>query len=310
MLDLRNLHTYYIEKYGKEKVAEIVGQKSPVIAMWLKTSKFPVDALQSLLEHDPEPMSAVRPLYENPPSGTKLCVLMPLIGPPEPKCMDAFARLYDRREMGYKRSAFNSLPVARNVLAHWALEKGFEHFYFRDGDMVEPCGDAALYRELTENPDYPDVYAGVNTIYRLLSHRLKAGRTDVTMVSVAYTSRSRDAIPQYGGDPAQAKAEMRLGPRNELKEKPWCGFGGVLIHRSVFEDIIRTQGDELRMDPNGIRRRFGYEYSFFHSVDKETPGDDIPFCKRVARAGHKIHIDLAVHSAHVGDRAYTYKDIK
>src|SRR5690348_4617412 len=111
MLDLRNLHSYYIDKYGVQKVAEIVGQKPPVISMWIKTSKFPVDALSSLIEHDPDPIHAVKPLYENPPVGTKLCILMPLMGPPEPKTMDCLLRLYDRREMGFKRVAFNNLSV-------------------------------------------------------------------------------------------------------------------------------------------------------------------------------------------------------
>lgn len=311
MLDLRNLHSYYIEKYGVQKVAEIVGQKPPVISMWIKTSKFPVDALSCLIEHDPDPIHAVRPLYENPPTGTKLCILMPLIGPPEPKTMDCLLRLYDRREMGFKRVAFNNLSVARNALMGWWLASEYEWAFFMDGDMVLPCGDAAAFKTLAELPNYPDSYAGLNAIYRMLSHRVKNGKTDATIVSCAYVSRSKDAIPQFGGgEKPEGRMEMRLGPRAELKEKPWCGFGGVLVHRSVPEDIIKTQGDEIKMQPGGIGGRFGYQYAMFSPSDRETPGDDLPWCKRASRAGHKIYVDYAVHAAHVGDRAYTFADIK
>lgn len=310
MFDLRKLQTYYLEKYGRERIAELLDQKQPVIAMWEKSGKFPVDALQKMLEHDPEPLSEVRPLYENPPTGTRLAILMPLIGPPEPKTLDCLMRLYDRREMGFQRMAFNNLSVSRNYLAAWALQRGFEWFFWHDGDMLHPCGDAAYFKKAAGLPILPDVFAGVNTIYRLLSHRVKSGRTDATIVSICYVSRSEKATPQFGGGELPTeRGEVRRGPFDALREKPWVGFGGVLTHRSVFEDIIRTQGDEIRMKPNGIGARFGYEYGFFDPLDRETPGDDVPFCSRAIRAGHKIFVDMAVHSAHIGDRAFTFRDV-
>lgn len=310
MLDLRQLHTYYIDKYGRDTVASILDQKAAVVAMWQRSSKFPVDALQRLLEHDPEPLAAIRPLYENPPAGTKLAILMPLTSAPEPKTMDCLLRLYDRTQMSFKRAAFNNLSVARNILAAWWLNGTSEWAFWMDGDMVHPCGDAAFFKTSAELPAYPDAYAGINTINRLLYHRLKAGKTNATMVSVCYVSRSKEAVPQFGGgERSESRMEMRMGPRDELREKSWCGFGGVLTHRSVFEDIIKNQGDEIRMKPGGIGTRFNYSYSFFSPTDRETPGDDVPFCQRALRAGHKIHVDYAVQSAHVGDRCYSYKDI-
>jgi hypothetical protein len=311
MLDLTKLPSYYIEKYGRERVAEIIEQSANVVAMWEKAGNFRLNAVQKLLDFDPEPISEIRPLYENPPTGTKLAIVMPLIGCPEPKSVDCLMRLYDKREMRYHRVAFNNLSVARNALAAWALREGFEWVYWRDGDMMEPCGDAAFFKRETGLLDLPDQFAGINTIYRLLHHRVKAGRADATMVSVSYPSRNNHATPQFGGgDTQSSRSEVRRGPRvTELKEVPWCGFGGVLTHRSVFEDIIRTQGDEIRMAPGGVGQRFGYEYAMFSSTDHNTPGDDIPFCIRARRAGHKIFVDLAVHAAHIGDRPYTYKDV-
>lgn len=311
MFDLLKLPPYYLEKYGRDRIAELLGQKSAIVAMWEKSGKFPLDAVQKLLEHDPEPLKEVRPLYENPPQGTKLCVLMPLMGPPEPKTMDCLIRLFDRREMSFKRASFNNLSVARNSLAAWGLDNGFDEFAWLDGDMVVPCGDAATFKGHADLPNYPDIFAALHSFYRLMSHRKKAGRSDATFVSSAYVSRSKEAIPQYGvGDPSFARMDLRRGPRDELKEVSWCGFGCVWHTRSVLEDIIRTQGSEIKMNPNGIGRRFSYSYGFFNPIDGETPSDDIPMCIRAKRAGHKIHVDMAVQAAHVGDRAYTYQDIR
>jgi hypothetical protein len=102
---------------------------------------------------------------------------------------------------------------------------------------------------------------------------------------------------------------VKQGPQDRLIEVPWVGFGGVLTHRKVFEDIIATQGDEIRMKPGGVGTMFNYEYGFFDPIDRETPGDDVPFGIRAGKAGHKCYVDLAIVGAHVGDRAFTYQDL-
>lgn len=311
MFDLMKLPPYYMEKYGRDRIAELLGQKSAIVAMWEKSGKFPLDAVQKLLEHDPEPLKEVRPLYEVPTTNHKLCILMPLMGPAEPKTMDCLMALYDKSQMAYKRVSFNNLSVARNTLAAWFLRNGFEWAMWIDGDMVLPCGDAALFKAHSGMSQLPDVFASVHTIYRLLSHRLKQGKMDATIVSVCYVSRNGEAIPQFSaGETPEARFSVRRGPRDELIHRNWVGFGGVLTHRSVFESIIQTQGDSIKMNPNGVGRRFGYEMGFFNPIDGETPGDDVAFSLRAVRAGHKPYVDMAVHAAHIGDRAYTYADIK
>lgn len=301
--DLNALPAHYLATHGLAKVAEITGQSTSIVSMWTKRNKFPLDAVAKLLEFDPAPLAAIRPLYTNPEPGKKLAILMPLIGPPEPKSMDALIKLYDPREMEFKRFAFNSLPVARNALAAWFLRGPFEWSYWRDGDMVEPCGDAAYFKDAAELPQMPDAFAGIHSIFRLLVHKK-------TMVSVSYVSRQKSAVPQFGGDAQMNRIEMRRGPQNRIVERQWAGFGGILIHRRVFEDIIRTQGDEIRMKSDSpIAKRFGYEYALFHPIDREMPGDDLPFCVRAARAGHPCFVDLAVQAAHIGDRAYTFADV-
>lgn len=303
MFDITTLPAYYLEKYGRAVVSEVVGEKTSVVAMWEKRGKFPLAAVQKLLEHDPEPLGKITPLYTNPEPGKKLAFLVPLSSPPEPKMVDSLVKLYDKREMNYKRVAFNNLSVARNALAAWALRGPYQKFWWQDGDSLCQAGDAAWFKKAADLPMVPDTFAGLNSIYRALVHKK-------TIVSVCYRGRANGAPPQFGGGETQAmRMKVRQGCRDEVIEVPWSGMGGMLTDRSVFEDIIKTQGDEIRMKPGGIGARFNYQYDFFGPIDRETPGDDVPFCARARRAGHKIYVDLALQAAHIGDRAYTFKDL-
>jgi hypothetical protein len=310
VLNLTVLPQRYLDALGRQEIARITGQTTSAVAMWIKRGKFPIDALQKLLEHDPTPIHEVQPLYPVQPLDKKLAILIPLTTPPPPRLLDCFARLYDPHQMMYQRSSFNYLSVTRNALAAWALRiKSLEWTFWMDaGDMIMPCGDAAWYKREADMPNVSDVYAGLHTIYRLLAHRLKNGRQDATIVSCSYVSKQDRGEPQFGGG-QQMRQLVRQGPQDRLIEVPWCGFGGVLVHRSVFEDIIRTQGDEIKMGPNGVGSRFHYEYGLFSPLDRHTPGDDVPFCERARRAGHKIYVDLAVQAAHFGDRCYSFNDL-
>lgn len=304
MIDLTALPAHYLATYGPAKVAEVVGASTSVLQMWIKRGKVPLAAVQKLLEFDPGPMASIQPLYTNPVPGTKLAILVPLASSPAPKTMDCLMKLYDRKEMGYQRLSFNCISVSRNALAAWALRGGFEYFYWHDGDSVVPCGDGAWFKDAAGLPQMPDAFANLHTIYRLIYHRK-------TIASCCYVSRRNDASPQFeGGDTNEMRALVKRGPQNKIIERQWSGFGGMLTHRSVFEDIIRVMGDEIRMKPDGVGGRFGYEYAFFDPFNREVPGDDIPFLKRAERCGHKCFVDLAVQAAHIGDRAFTYADIK
>lgn len=295
---------------GKDEVARVVGQSPNVVAMWMKRGKFPIDAVQRLLEYDPTPLHEIRPLYEVEPLNKELAVLMPLSTPPNPHVLDCFARLYDKREMMFQRCSFNCLSVSRNALAAWFLRnKALKWAFWLDGgDTIVPAGDSVWYKQAAEMPNVSDVFAGLNTIYRLLSHKLKRGKEDATFVSCSYVSKKDRGDPQFGGGP-QMRQLVRQGPQDKLIEVPWVGFGGVLTHRSVFEDIIRTQGEEIKMGPNSVGSRFHYDHSFFGPMDRHIPGEDIPFCIRANKAGHKIYVDLAVQAAHFGDRCFTFNDL-
>ncbi len=302
MLNLTALPQRYVEALGRDKVAEIVGEKMPTVALWIsKNYSFPLRAVEALLAFDPSPIHEIKPLYAAPEPGNKLAILIPLSGPPAPKMMDTFARLYDRHEMTYERFAFNNLSVSRNALAASFLRGPSQWAYWMDGDMMVPASDAAWYKREAEVPKMPDIFAGLNTIYRMLVHKK-------TIVSCSYVSRRSNAVPQFGGGEFR-KNEIRRGPQDMVIEVPWAGMGGMITHRSVFEDIIKTQGAEIRMKPGGIGARFNYEYAFFNPIDLETCGDDVPFSIRATKAGHKVHVDLAVQAAHIGDRPYTFLDL-
>src|SRR5262245_25575088 len=152
MFDITKLPAYYFEKYGEEKVREIVGAAPNVFGIWKRDMRFPLDAVQKMLEFDPAPLSEVRPLYENPPNGQKIAILMPCIGEPKAKTMDCIVKLMNPKEMVFQRAATTYLDVSRNELAAWALRQDFEWLYWQDADMVVPCGDAAWYKNATENP--------------------------------------------------------------------------------------------------------------------------------------------------------------
>ena len=304
MLDLLSLPGKYLDTYGRDKVAEVVGENARIISMWKKRGKFPVTAIQKLLDFDPSPLHAIKPLYTLPEPGKKVAFLMPLSGPPAVKTMECVLKLFDRTTMEFKRVAFNNLSVSRNALAGWALRGPYEWFWWHDGDSVVPCGDAAWFRASADLPQLPDAFAVLNSIHRALYHKK-------TIVSVCYVGRSKGAPPQFGGGgTALNRALVKRGARNELIERPWAGMGGMLTHRSVFEDIIAKFGDEIRVKPDSqVAQKWNYQYAFFHPLDFETCGDDVPFATRALRAGHKTYVDLALQAGHVGDHCYTFQDL-
>lgn len=274
-----------------------------MVSMWLSRKKFPLDAVQKLIEFDPSPLHAVKPFYEKTELGKKMVILMPMNGPPEPEIMDAFSHLYDPKEMDFRRVGFNNLSVARNSLAGQFLKGPWDWALWWDSDTVPPYGDAEAFKKLCQNPNIPDTFAGVHSIYRMLVHKK-------LFVSACYIGRRKGAPPQFStGDTESMRFVMKRGPRNELLECDWTGFGFVLTHRKIFEDIIKTQGEEIRVKNEGLRARFGYDYAFFTPTGVDIPGDDIPFCIRAAKAGHKVTMDLSVFAAHIGNHAFTYADL-
>lgn len=303
MFDVTKLPGTYLEEYGAEKLAEILGQTEAKVKFWVHSEEFPLEALQKLLVFDPAPLAQMKPLYENPPAGTKVAILACSNRKPEPLTVASLFKLYDSRSMVYEPFGFNSLYHVRNMAAAWFLKSGLEWSFWSDDDSVHPCGDAAWFKRATGQPEMPDSYAGVHAINRLLA-------TGKKIVGCSYVSRTGNATPQFsGGQSLEMSEQVRAGPRNHVLKRDWIGFGGALVHRDVFLDIIKTQTEEIRVRNDSIKARLGYEFSFFRPVEDDI-GDDISFCARARKAGHEVFVDLAVASGHVGSKVYSYRDIR
>lgn len=296
MLKLTELPQQYVEKYGKDKVAEICGQPLAVISMWLSKRSFPLAAMEALLAFDPAPIHAVNPLYTEENRKAKLALLLPSLGGLSGPTVETVIRLYNPQEMTVKRMGFNTLSFVRNSLAAWFLSQDIEWAFWIDSDMVLPAGDAKWFKDTTKLDAIPDVFCGVNSILRMLHHRKK-------LIGCTYFAKRDMGDAQFAGGHDQLLVNgLRSRPRDEIRPVDWIGFGGVLTHRDVFLDIIKTQGDEIKVTDAGIKRRFGYDYAFFDNIPGWT--EDTSFCVRAKKAGHQPYVDFSVRAAHVGEHCY------
>lgn len=311
MLDLTKIPQRFIERHGKEKIVEVTGQSVSLVSAWISKGTFPVTAVQALLEYDPDPIHEIKPLYETFSLQKTLMYLMPVSTAVTGKAMGSFARLYDKREMLYETYAYNAIHVARNVLAARFLRSPAEWSFWHDADNMHPCGDAEYFKREAELPNMPDTYAGLNTIFRLLWHKRSGKLPDANIVSVVYTGRKKGSHGQFsGGYTNEMRAMVRQGPRDRVIEREWSGFGGMLVNRCVFESIINTQGEEIRLKDPAMVQNFKYEYAFFHPESPDVPGEDVPMLRRALKAGHKTYVDFSLMSTHgLGERPYTYADV-
>lgn len=306
MLNLLSLPGRYLKELGAAKVAAITGARPAVISMWAKTGRFPLEAVQKLLDHDATPLHEIQPLYTVPEKPSRLAILLCTSRPPCQGTIDCLMEM-KKPEMRYRRFTFNSLYHVRNMAAAWFLNKsGCEWSYWPDDDVLPPCGDPELFAELVKEycaPGfvYPAVFAGVNSIYRLRKHEKK-------LIGACYFGRKHGVPGQFAGADSQVMREnLRRGPRDQILPVDWLGFGGILVHRTVFEDIIKTQGEKIRVKNDYVRLKLGYEYSFFWPIDQDW-GDDQSFCIRAKEAGHQPWVDLSLMPPHVGAKGFTFGD--
>lgn len=296
MLKITELPKQYIEKYGKERVAEVIGQKPSVLSMWLSRDSWPLEAIEKLLAFDPYPINDIKPLYQNTPIGGKLAICVPCNAPINGRSLESMMRLYNPVEMQPIRRSFNNPVIVRNCIAQIFLDSGCEWAFWHDSDMILPAGDSKWFKEATGITEIPDVFTGVNSIMRMLHHRKK-------LIGCLYFAKRHNGEAQFsGGHDMMLANSLRYRPRDEISPRDWVGFGGVLMHRDVLLDIIKTQGDEIKVRDEGITRRFGYKYSFFERLPEWT--EDTSFCIRAKKAGHQPYVDFSVRAAHIGDSSY------
>jgi hypothetical protein len=240
------------------------------------------------------------------PKGERLAILLPTNRNPELELLSFFSAIFERDKMVFVPSRMNYLIRNRNQLAEtflygtncpWSL--------WLDDDAVPPWGDVQAFRNLVHNPNFPEDFIKLNVIYRLVGSGKK-------FIGGCYFGRHPGGRAQYAEAIASNISDQaaHAGPRNLIQATNWIGMGGpTLVHRSVYEDIMRTQPEGNIQNP-ALARLLGYRYKFFSQTaadtDESENSEDKNFCVRATRAGHQIFVDHAVMPAHVGRMGFSF----
>ena len=237
------------------------------------------------------------------PKGRDIYLLMATNRNPHWALFKALLDLYDKEKMRFWVQPTNYLPRGRNQLAARFLDSGMPWSLWIDDDVVPPHGDAAFFKAWTQFQNFPDDFLNVHPIYQLMSRNEK-------FIGGVYFRHNIDGKAQFAEAYAnpQVNAVAHTGPRNVHHDASWVPFGWTLVHRDVFLDVIKQGGDELLLHPD-MRALQGYTYRFFSPIADEVQFDaseDVSFCARARRAGHKTFVDHAVFPAHVGQQAFGY----
>lgn len=198
-------------------------------------------------------------------------------------------RLFNRNNMRLEHNIIFPIPRARNDLAERFLKSDCEWSFWVDSDVLLPCGDPGWFLGVTKAKKIPQKFAGLHTIDQLRSR-------NKSLIGGVYSKRV------YGGDSLvannAAKAELKKGPQDKIIPVDWLAAGCMLVHRSVYEDIMKSRED---LAPNSVRDLWG-----LFDLDPTPPGfgEDIAFCARARKAGHQPYLDMSVMCAHVGNFAF------
>ncbi len=303
MIQLLTLPKYYVDKHGVEKVSEITGKAAGMVAAWAENkTTIPMKDLQALLDFDPSPIHEIKPLYTLPDNSEKLAFMMPTSRGPHWATFLSTLATWETGKMVPLIEPGSFIVRARNRLAHrWLFHTKCPLGLWGDDDMLWPHGDAASFKSIDGNADYPDFWAGINALHRLLFQKK-------SLIGAAYFGRRPGASGQFGGsgDP-MIDQEIRSGPRDALLKTPWVGFGFVLMQRQVMLDIIE-QGLAHEMS-DADAHYLGYKYDFF---SPQVPGEseDVAFCRLAEKAGHSTYVDLSIMAGHVGSHVFNYKNTR
>ncbi len=187
---------------------------------------------------------------------------------------------------------------ARNILATRFLAKGNEWSFWLDSDVIPPMGNPNWFKVRVGTKHDPNHFA-FTALERLTSR-------NKSLIGGVYAERNITGrilvqpgiSPKNDGDRVIAESIKQEGPKDEVIQVGWLGFGCVAVHRKVFEDIIAKQPE--RVNP----KREGEPYNFFNAVDGGAQGEDVAFCQLAAECGHPSYLDLSVHCAHIGKFAF------
>lgn len=306
--ELHKLVLDKIEQLGNAAAMEFFGVPASTISVWKNRKMNPtLVAVQKC--YDERSGVAVHSTQEPEAEiNEPVTVLLPMYESCEPLFLFSLIKAmkgYGMEKIGVIPKDRTLIVEARNWLAEMALLTKSEWFIFFDCDSVLPCGSAPMLRK--QGMNYSDVKMGRNIIHRLMSH-LK----DKLVVGCLYKDRR-------GMNKAQCELAFRSEAENKrllsmfdanrpnaeadgLEETGWVGFGGVRIHRSIFERM------KAAAQPGGIleeiappQGREGEPYGYFDTT-RAARGEDVKFCRRVQQLGERVWVDTGATIGHMGKR--------
>lgn len=259
----------------------------------------------------------------------RVCMLLPWYKEVSPLTSFAVMGLIDRERTKIIMRFGDAFVIhTRNKLVDDYLKSECPWSLWLDSDMIPPYGNATWFRAYS-GFDIPDPFAGFNTIDRLMSH----GKT---IVSATYYGRWKHGRPIFAEAMNDKDFTDKIRkPTDRILPTRWCGFGCVLVHRSVFLDIEKkfphlardadgNGGNWFTPDANDLRAAFsdikeildgGFDDSVkcmqaaehINSTLKATEraggmgqGEDVAFAARAMKAGHQTYVDLGLVAGHIG----------
>jgi FkbM family methyltransferase len=158
-----------------------------------------------------------------------------------------------------------NIDQIRNLIADWVI-KGYDYLLSVDSDIVLPR----------------------DTLRRFLSH-------DVDMVSGLYIQRKpgQHILEIYENNDRGGVSNIPYGKIKDRGLVPigGCGFGCVLVKKSVFQSIP-------------------YPHFVYHSAlnHANTISEDVDFCAKALKNGFKIYADTAIKCRHIGQGEFRIDD--
>lgn len=219
----------------------------------------------------------------------RVMMLVPMAMPIPPVVNFAIcAHLRRQPWLGYHQEKDTLIQPARNRCADVFLKSEADWAWFLDSDMVAPFGAPGFfYKELgISQSRIAPKFLDFNAVERLLSRKK-------SLIAGTYVTR------KAGGRVCHPVPEnvnthwMQRGPSEEVIKLDWVATGCLLVHRSVFTDIMKAFPE---------RRREQYFDFFGHDVG--VMGEDASFCRLAAKAGHESFLDLSVPCGHVGNQCF------
>lgn len=263
------------------------------------------------------------------PVSKKVLIITPTYKSFSPMTALCIAQLADRRRTALMQNHGDAFVAhMRNSCAAEFLKTDYEYALWVDDDIIVPCGRPKWFKMHCGWSKFPDEFAKLNTIDRLLSH----GKT---LVGALYFGRHTNASAIFAEGMKVGGSGYDLAracPRDEIRPTAWVGFGCVLTHRSVFEGITKrfpalkdnwfsSSEHHLMDDVDKTREMLSNgpmtgekafrAFEMLEAASKRArtisglgAGEDVMLCRRARESGHECFVDLGLVCGHVGHRVY------